>query len=53
MIKENVQVVENTPIEPTRGSAGKKTQVSGVATTVSSVASASGGIGRGKLIEPA
>lgn len=74
MIKENVQVVDATPIHPTkgnagltslnrlmlgnsskldcsRGTAGLKTQLAGYATTVSNVAAASGGIGRGRLVE--
>ena len=50
MIKENVQVVDATPIQPTKGSAGLKTQLAGQATTVSNV-SAAGGIGRGKFVE--
>lgn len=38
-------------ITPTRGSAGLMTQVPGAMTTVSDVASASGGIKPGALIE--
>lgn len=51
MIKENVQVIDATPMQPTKGSAGLKTQLAGQATTVSNVSAATGGIGRGKLIE--
>ena len=51
MIKENVQVVDATPIQPTKGSAGLKTQLAGQATTVSNVSAATGGIGRGKFVE--
>ena len=51
MIKENVQVVDATPIHPTKGNAGLQTQLSGYATTVSNVAAATGGIGRGRLVE--
>lgn len=51
MIKENVQVVDATPIQPTKGSAGLKTQLAGQATTVSNVSAATGGIGRGKFVK--
>ena len=51
MIKENVQVVDATPIQPTKGSAGLKTQLAGYATTVSNLALATGGIGRGRFVE--
>jgi len=51
MIKENVQVVDATPIQPTKGSAGLRTQLPGLATTVSNVSSSTGGIGRGRYIE--
>ena len=51
MIQERVQVVDATPMKPTKGSAGLKTQLAGQATTVSSVASATGGIGRGNILE--
>ena len=48
---ETVQVVDPTPMQPTKGSAGLRTQLPGMATTVSNMASATGGIGRGHLIE--
>lgn len=51
MIQERVQVVDDTPMQPTKGSAGLKTQLAGQATTVSNVAAATGGIGRGKMVE--
>lgn len=51
MIQETVKVVDISAVKPTRGSAGLRTQVAGQATTVSNVAAATGGIGRGKLIE--
>lgn len=51
MIQERVQVVDTAPIQPAKGSAGLRTQLSGQATTVSNVASATGGIGRGKMME--
>ena len=51
MIKETVQVVAPTPLQPSKGSAGLRTQLAGQATTVSNVSGASGGIGRGKMAE--
>lgn len=51
MIKENVQVVDATPMQPTKGSAGLKTQLVGQATTVSNVSAATGGIGCGRFVE--
>ena len=50
-MKENVQIVDAAPMQATKGSAGLKTQLAGQATTVSNVSAATGGIGRGKLIE--
>ncbi len=50
-MKESVQIVDAAPMQATKGSAGLKTQLSGQATTVSNVSAATGGIGRGKLIE--
>ena len=50
MIKETVQVVAPTPLQPAKGSACLRTQLAGQATTVSNVSGASGGIGRGKLV---
>ena len=51
MIKECVHVVDSLPKQPTAGSAGLNTQVSGCAATVSSLARATGGIGRGRFVE--
>lgn len=51
MIKETVRVVDTTPMQPTKGSAGLQTQLAGKATTVSNVSAATGGIGRGKFVE--
>lgn len=51
MIEETVHVVDATPIRPTKGSAGLRSQLAGQATTLSNVAMATGGIGRGKMIE--
>ncbi len=48
---EHVQVVDTSAIEPTKGSAGLRTQLAGHATTVSNLSFASGGIGRGTMIE--
>lgn len=50
-MSREVQVVEETPKSPTKGSAGLRSQFPGMATTVGNVASATGGIGRGKFIE--
>ena len=38
--------------QPTAGTAGAQTQVSGQATTVSATAGATGGVGAGNLITP-
>lgn len=51
MIKENVQVVDGTHMQPTKGRAGLHTQLAGQATTISNVSASTGGIGRGKLVE--
>jgi hypothetical protein len=51
MIEERVQVVDTKPMQPSKGSAGLRTQLAGQAVTVSNMAAASGGIGRGKLVE--
>lgn len=50
-MKEHIQIVDSPTIQPTLGSCGMQTQVSGGVCTVSAVAAASGGIGRGHLIE--
>lgn len=50
-MKENVQVVDSVPLRPSKGSAGLNTQLPGQSTTVSNAARATGGIGRGKLME--
>jgi len=50
-MKENVQVIDATPMQPVKGSAGLNTQMPGQITSVSNVASATGGIGRGRIIE--
>ncbi len=51
MIKETVQVVDAQPLRPVAGSAGLRSQLAGQSTTVSNVAMATGGIGRGAMIE--
>lgn len=51
MIKETVPIVDSSPVHPAMGSAGLRTELAGQATTVSAVAMATGGIGRGKIIE--
>lgn len=51
MIKETVKVADANPMQPATGSAGLRTQLAGQATTISNVAAATGGIGRGKMIE--
>ncbi len=51
MITEHIQVVDTTNKCATKGSAGLNTQLAGQATTVSNVATSTGGIGRGKLID--
>ncbi len=51
MTGENVHVVDMTPIKASLGTAGLRTQLAGRATTVSNVSAATGGIGRGKLME--
>lgn len=51
MIKETVHVVDAEPLQPGIGSAGLRGQLPGRATTVSNVARATGGIGRGQMIE--
>ena len=51
MIKETVQVVKDKPIQVTNGTAGIKSQLPGSSVTVSGVAAATGGIGKGNLIE--
>ena len=48
---EHVKVVDSGNAAATPGTAGLRTQLAGQATTVSNVAAASGGIGRGRLIE--
>lgn len=50
MIEETVKVIDPKPICPTSGSAGLRTQLPGMATTVSNLAAA-GGIGKGTFIE--
>ena len=50
MIKETVQVVDLFPMQPTKGSAGLKTQLAGQPTTISNVSASTGGVGRGKLV---
>lgn len=46
---EQIKFAER-PLEPTKGSAGLKTQLPGCATTIGNVASATGGIGTGRAI---
>ena len=48
---ETVRIVSGYRIEPTTGSAGLKTQLPGAMASVSNLASATGGIGRGHLVE--
>lgn len=51
MIKDTVKIADAIPAQPTKGSAGLRTQLAGQATTVSNVAAATGGIGRGRMVE--
>lgn len=51
MIEETVKVILPKPIRPTCGSAGLQTQLPGMATTVSNLAAAAGGMGNGTIIE--
>lgn len=51
MINETVHVVETSSIQATKGHTGLMTQLAGLSTTVSNVSAATGGIGRGKMIE--
>lgn len=50
MMEETVKVIDPKPIRPICGSAGLRTQLPGMATTVSNFAAA-GGIGNGAFIE--
>lgn len=47
---EIVKLVERPKVNPTKGSAGLNCQLPGMATTVSNIANASGGIASGNLI---
>ena len=51
MKDETVKLVERPRIEPSRGSSGLKTQLPGMATTISNIANASGGISGGNMIK--
>lgn len=51
MMNEAVHVVDSVGTQPLKGSAGQRSQLPGKATTVSNIAMATGGIGRGKMIE--
>lgn len=51
MKRETVQVVEDSPIQVTKGSAGLKSQIPGSSVTVSSFSASTGGIGKGKIME--
>ncbi len=48
---EHIKFVEK-PLRPTKGSAGLRTQLSGCATTVGNLASATGGIKAGNIVSP-
>lgn len=49
MMGEHIKFAES-PINPTKGSVGMATQVPGCATTVSNLASATGGIAPGNIV---
>lgn len=51
MKDEIVKLVERPRIEPSKGSAGLHSQLPGMATTISNVANASGGISGGNMIK--
>lgn len=51
MATETVTVGSGQALEPTAGTAGVNSQLPGNATTVSAVASATGGVGPGNLID--
>lgn len=48
---ETVRLVEREKVTPVKGSSGLRTQLPGMATTVSNIANASGGIAGGNLIK--
>ena len=52
MIEQTVKIVHSPKIQPTKGSAGYKTQVYGASATVSNLANATGGIKAGNLVKP-
>lgn len=50
-VQKEIRVVAAVPVHPTKGSAGLATHLPGMSTTVSNIAEATGGIGKGKQIE--
>ena len=52
MIEQVVKIISNPKTEPTKGSAGYKTQVYGASATVSNLANATGGVKAGNLVKP-
>lgn len=46
---EHIKFAEK-PLQPTKGSAGQKTQLPGCATTIGNLASATGGIKPGNIV---
>ncbi len=52
MIEQVVKIVRSPRIDPSKGSAGYETQVSGATATVSNLANATGGIRADHLVKP-
>ena len=52
-MNKEIKVVPDVAAVPTMGSVGLKTQLPGMATTISGIAQATGGIGEGNQIQSA
>ena len=52
-MNKEIKVVPNVAVVPARGSVGLRTQLPGMATTISGIAQATGGIGEGNQIQSA
>ena len=52
-MNKEIKVVPDVAVMPTKGSVGLRTQLPGMATTISGIAQATGGIGEGNQIQSA